>query len=268
MPIQWPIVIFKLLACGGAGVLGFVGIAEFFQDKEKAKSNRVAVIVALLMIAIGGAMVLFQVAKPAQIMAVMRNVTAGSPISLEFLVFLISLVVGIIYLFLERREEAVPKVMGIVGIAVALGMGFMSGYSHMMMTGSPAWHTPAIPVSFLTSGLLLGGFIYLALAGKNVAEDNKLVKLIGAILIVVALIALVSEIFYGLYTSLGTAAVFYWGSVPLVGGGVSALAALLEMRKPSNVWVFVGLATSLVGALVLRAMVWYANIGISPLLRG
>jgi formate-dependent nitrite reductase membrane component NrfD len=268
MPIQWPIVIFKLLVCGGTGVLGFVGISQLFGDKEKAKSYRVAVTMALLMIVVGGAMVLFQVAKPAQIMAVARNITSGSPTSLEFLAFLISLIVGIIYLFLVMRDEVVSKIMGAVGIIVALSMGLMSGYSHMAMTGSPAWHTPSIPISFLASGLLLGGFVYLAVAGKSVVEDKKLIKAIGTILIVLAVVTIASEVFYGLYASLGAAAVLYWCLAPLVGGGVSAIAAGLEIRRPSIIWVFVGLAATSLGGLILRAMVWYTNIGMSPLLRG
>jgi formate-dependent nitrite reductase membrane component NrfD len=268
MPIQWPIVIFKLLACGGAGILGFIGISEFFGNKEKVKPNWAAAIVALLMIVVGGAIVLFQVAKPTQIMSIVRNISTGSPISLEFLAFAISLFMGIVYLFLERREEAVPKITGVAGIIVALGMGLMSGYSHMMMQGSPAWHTPAIPISFLTSGLLVGGFIYLAVVGKSATEEKKLVKIIGSILVILAVVTIVAEVFYGLSAPLGAAAALFWCLVPVVGGVVSLIAAMLEALRPNIVWVFVGLASTLIGGLILRAMVWYANTGISPLLRG
>lgn len=328
MAVQWPIVLFKLLAGGGAGLLGFAGLAALLSHEASrpwlARVNFAAAITSLVLVAAGGACVLLQVAKPAQIMAVVRNISSGSPISLEFLAFAVTLAAGVIFLLASRvgggetageagggsavgvaaGETGVAgaaaageagevgggmavKIAAVLAIAAALFMGFMTGYSHMAMPGTTAWHTPAIPVAFLASALLLGGFLYLLLLGlirgraavggdaaaaaaaaRTPSRDIALVKIIAISLAALAALTIIAAVVYGLFAPLGDFAIAFWLLVPVIGGAGSLVAAILDWRRPASSWAMLGLVAALIGACVLRVTLWLANTGISPLLRG
>ena len=79
MDIQWPLVVFGLLAgCGGA-TLAFVGLSEFLGIGRNAR--RPAALAALALLMVGGCASVAHLAQPANIMAAAANVLSLSGIS-------------------------------------------------------------------------------------------------------------------------------------------------------------------------------------------
>lgn len=250
--IQWALVVFKLLAGAGAGIIGFVGIAELFGSR--AEPSRKALIAGIVLLVIGGCAALLQVGKPAGIMSVVSNLKLESPISWELVSYGIAVIVGVVYLALAKSKNALIKPVAIIAIIVAVAVGFTSGYSHMSLTGMRSWHNAAIPASFLFSALSLGSLGYLALSKK--AEDEKGFGLITIAAIALGALATVSYIAYGVTANLGEYQVMYWALAPILGGAASTFASFMLRTKDSAVWLYAGLACALIGAATFRAIIW------------
>lgn len=252
MSIQWAFVVFKLLAGAGAGVVGFVGLAELFSSKSESK--RKAILIGLILLLIAGCAALLQVGKPERIMSVVRNLSPDSPVSWELLSYGAALIVGVVYALLSKRENVLVKIVAAVAVIVAVAIGFTTGYSHMSMVGMPSWHNIAIPAGFLFSALLLGSLLYLA-AGKQ-ADDKKANTIITWIAIILAFLTALSYTAYGFTANLGEYAVLYWIAAPFIGG-VASIACTVGMKmKESALWLYAALLTALIGSITLRAVIW------------
>jgi hypothetical protein len=312
--IQWSVVLLKFCAAGGAGILGFVGLSEFVggrssegrqnsRQNSRKRTNTIALIVALALLVAGGCTAFIRLGKPAGIMSATRNIATGSPISLEFLAFVVCLIVAVAYLFTTLRESPANKALGIAAMIMAVAVGFTGGYSHQAMVGMTAWHSPTVSCSFLLSALVLGGFVYLLLAtlGRDVnVEEVREVRategsaasevsaatasevtagtvtppnnptrtmtaMTGA-LAVLSLLSAIALLANGLTVPLGDTTALYWVLVPLVGGIVPVACAVLAFLRPLPVWWYLGMAGAFVGAFVLRATIWLAvNAGLPKL---
>jgi len=250
--IQWTLVIFKLLAGVGGGILGFVGLSEFFG--RKTDNNRKVLLVSIGLLLIAGCAVLVHVGKPAGIMAVVRNLSVSSPLSWEFISFAAAILVSIVLLVPKKSNKALGKTLGIIAIIVALAVGFTTGYSHIAMVGMRSWHNPIIPACFLTSALLLGGLVCAAISGKENPEKDR--KLFTTIIITLAVLATISYCVYGFTTNLGDYALIYWSATPLLGGALCVASAIMMKIKDSALWLSIAVGSALVGSVVFRALIW------------
>ncbi|MDR1082789.1 MAG: polysulfide reductase NrfD [Coriobacteriales bacterium] len=283
--IQWSVVLLKFCAVGGAGILGFVGLSEFVGG-EKKRVNTIAIVIALVLLAAAACAAFVRLGKPASIMSVARNISSGTPVSLEFLAFVACVIVAVVYLFVTMRESSTKKALGIAAMIVAVAVGFTGGYSHQAMVGMTAWHSPAVSVSFLLSALVPGGFIYLALValfgannegGSEEGDDSvdssvaqtvdDSTRKMTLVLVGLSLLSTVALIANGLMVPLGSATVLYWILVSLVGGAVPLASAALLLARPLLAWIYLGAGGALVGAFALRATIWLAlNAGLSKTL--
>jgi uncharacterized membrane protein YidH (DUF202 family) len=288
--IQWLSVLFELFAATGSGILAFVGISEFVGsgglgfDGLRSKAHLGATVVALALVVFGGLLYVARLGNPTQVMAITRNVSSGSPASWEFLIYLLVLVCAVICLLVLRREGRLGGVLSALCILLALAMGCSTGYYHMAMIGTPAWHSPAIPLGFTAGALLVSGFIYLAVAGcglekglekdakKSSEEDSKAStsKIMVWILAVLAIATTAAALFFGASASFGQDALLYWIAAPAVGGVSFAVAIVMLKcaRGVSRRWAFIGASFSLIGALAFRASLWLVDSTIPTLFRG
>jgi formate-dependent nitrite reductase membrane component NrfD len=277
--IPWLSVIFKLLVASGSGILAFAGISEFVSasssggfDSSQSKTDSRGAVLALVMVVSGGCLYVARLGDPMQVMAIVRNVSSGSPASWEFLIYLLVLICSAICLVVVRREGRLGGILSALCILLALMMGFITGYYHMAMIGTPAWHTPAIPLGFTTSALLLGGFIYVALAGYGSEKSSKKnkSKTIEVFLVALAVVTGGATVTFGISTAFGSYAPLYWMATPVTGGVISATAAVMSIRtrRVSLRWARIGVLTSLVGALAFRASLWLVGSTIPMLFRG
>ena len=250
--IQWALVVFKLLAGVGGGILGFAGLAALLG--RRTDDNRKALLVSLGLLLIAGCAVLIYVGKPSGIMLVVRNVSLNSPLSWELMSYGFAIVVSIVFLILGKSKGVLLKTLAIIAIIVAVAVGFTTGYSHLSMVGMRSWHNPLIPWCFLISALLLSGLIYLAITGKK--EDEKDRKLITTIIVILAVFATLCYCAYGFTASLGDYAMLYWTAAPLIGGTISMVCAILMKIKDAAVWLYASATAALVGAVAFRAIIW------------
>jgi hypothetical protein len=282
--IPWLSVLFKLLVASGSGILAFAGISELVGagassngfDGSQSKTDFGTITLALILVVSGGCLYVARLGDPTQVMAIVRNVSNGSPASWEFLIYLLVLLCSAICLAVVRREGRLGGILSALCILLALAMGFSTGYYHMAMIGTPAWHSSAIPLGFTASALLLGGFIYLALTGRGSKEGSKKgpkkndSKTIEGILVTLAIVTAAATATFGVSASFGLYAPLYWMAAPIAGGMVSAVVAVMSIHthRFSARWACIGVLTSLAGALAFRASLWLVGSTIPTLFRG
>jgi formate-dependent nitrite reductase membrane component NrfD len=214
----------------------------------------ISIIVAMVMIAAAGLCAVLTVSKPASIMAAARNLTSGSPISLELLMYGLAVAVGLVYFFVKRSESRIASIVGIITVLVAVAVGYSTGYSHQAMPGTPAWHTIAIPLSFMLSALLLGGLLFQTIV--MIVSKDSVATTISWVLVGVAAANTLALAAYGLIVQMADIAVYYWLLAVVVGGVGAAAYALLMARKASLAWAGLAALAALVGALTIRVYVW------------
>ena len=224
------------------------------QSKIIKRIYYITIIVAILMMAVAGLCAVLTVARPANIMAAARNLASGSPISIELLMYGLGVAVGLVYFFVKRSESRFTPIIGIIAALVAVAIGFSTGYSHQAMPGTPAWHTVAIPLSFMLSSLLLGGLLFqtiVVIVSKDAVSSTISWALVG-----VAAANTLALAAYGLMVQLADNAIYYWLLAVVVGGAGAVAYALLMARRTSLAWLGLSVLAALVGAVTIRAFVW------------
>ena len=94
--IQWPLVLFSLLAGAGGCAFAFAGASEFVGGTKRA---RFAVgVVSLVLVVVGGLFSVLHLASPQHVMAAVRHVFSFSGVSVEHMVLGLLVVVGVVYL--------------------------------------------------------------------------------------------------------------------------------------------------------------------------
>jgi len=291
--IQWPLVLFSLLATGGAGILASMGLSEFHGVRRR--TDFIALIVALILIVVGGGLFVLSTAQPSRMMALLTNVSTGSMVSLEFLGCGVALIVAVVYLFIKRAENPTAgKVIGVISVVVALAFGFVTGFRYETMLGTPEWHTPTISLGFMLTSLLFGGFCYEFIASfggqakaadevedadadmgagakaaagakapaggadvnSRVAKDRSFSRAFAWILTVLAALSTILYCVHIGMVDLTGNFVGYILLVVVVGGACSLLLSIAMVFKPQRYWVYIGFATTLVGGLAFRAFVY------------
>ena len=269
MDIQWPLVVFGLLAgCGGA-TLAFVGLSEFLGIGRNAR--RPAALAALALLMVGGCASVAHLAQPANIMAAAANVLSLSGISVELIMLGVNVVVTVAYLLATRSPGAVSKIVGAVGVVCGLGLAFCVGNGYVM-DAQPLWNTPLLPLAYLGNGLACGGCLFLALVGASApkpaegadpaataagpAADTARIRpfVLGAVAIeALAFLA------YGAFAGFAVDALLFWGGAMAVGCGGAAACLMLVDRRSAAAWA--AFACALAGGMCFRAAMWLLGTG-------
>jgi len=262
MDIEWPLVLFTVIAGSGAGILAFAGLGEFLGASKKARF--VGAILSLILLVVGGCFSLLHLENPANFMAAAANMFSFSPISLELIFLGLGVIVAIIYLVLVNRESGASKALGVIGIVVGVVFAYVSGHGYEVIAVRPAWATPTLTLSYALSALALGGFLFLALqmAFKDEAASTKKTALA---VLVVAILETVLYLAYGALSPIGDNAALFWIGAVLVGGVLAVVAGLLVyLKKSATTMVYVGVVAVLVGAVVFRVVMWLAGSAYLP----
>jgi anaerobic dimethyl sulfoxide reductase subunit C (anchor subunit) len=261
MEIQWPLVIFSLLAGGGAGALAFAGLGGLF--KAGRKSRFITGIIAIILLVIGGVASIFHLGNPANVMSAITNIFSFSGISVELLLLGISVVVALVFVIVVNREglETVTMVVGIIGVIIGVVFAYALGSSYLI-EAQVAWNSITLALSYMTSGLALGGFIFLAVAASQ-KEEQSLMKGIGITVVIVAVAQVIAFIAYGAFVGFDKADVLlFWAGAVVVGSLIPVVAGgLVAFRGNSAVWAYVSLVAVFVGGIALRVLMWSVMSG-------
>ena len=83
MDIQWPLVLFSLIAGTGGSLFAFVALSELVGGKGKTRFA--ATVTALVLIVVGGCLSMLHLASPQNAFAALTNIFSFSGISIELM---------------------------------------------------------------------------------------------------------------------------------------------------------------------------------------
>ncbi|MDR1185354.1 MAG: dimethyl sulfoxide reductase anchor subunit, partial [Coriobacteriales bacterium] len=185
MELQWPLMIFTLFVCLGAGTFGVAGLLAGLGRAREVQMP--ATVVSLVAIVIGGIASFLHLQHWDRIFNGFGHLTSG--ITQELIGIVIFVVFAVIYLVLARRGK-IPAWAGWLALVISVALVIVMSLSYAM-SARPVWDSPLLWLYYLAGAILSGALIVFILASVKKTEDTLIPKiaLAGAALTLVALIA-------------------------------------------------------------------------------
>lgn len=263
MEIQWPLLIFSLLASCGGILFAFEGLAEFLKVGKSIRFK--ATIIAIILLVVGGIASVFHLGQPANIMAAAANIFSFSGISVEIIVLGIDIILALIYLLVVRSEnESACKVVGVLGIIGGILIAFVTGNGYVMESQA-MWNTIFLPLAYLGTGLAMGSTLYMVLlqtdkSDKDEAEGStKADEQLQLCVLICAIIGFALTLIYGIVVGFALDVFAYWICALIIGGVGTAVCVYMAKKQPSL--MYAALACAVIGGIGLRAAMWLAGSG-------
>lgn len=279
MDIQWPLLVFGVLAGLSMGCLGFVCA---FILAGKAESLRMpGVVIALAAIAAGGLASAFHLGTPDRILYILGNLQSG--ITQELLATAVAgvLIVALCIALVKKASPAVLKTLAVLGLIAAIALPFITGEAYVQ-GARPAWNTLFLPIMYVGAAFAMGALTMTVLSRiKHVDDADR--TLIGRASFVAAIICTVTVVLYVSAVALapypdpsrsidrllsGDLALLFWGAavalgliVPLAltamqafGKQPQAKGGTAVLSRPSV--LFVGLVCLVAGSVAIRSIMY------------
>lgn len=238
MAIQWPLVLFSLLAGAGGAMLAFAGLSQLLGGSRTVR--RRAVWCALALFVIGGLCSVAHLASPLNAISAVTNLLSFSGISIELMLLGASFIAGAAYLVLTREEgrDGAVRVVAVLAVIFGVAIGFFCGHGYVI-DAQPTWSTETLPLAYLGTSLALGAFAYalVAAATKTPADKAASAEELGGKLwpavLVCAVVDAVGILAYGLFLGLDAVAaqgVLFWGGA-VACGVVGVLACAIDLLE-------------------------------------
>ncbi|MCL1798420.1 MAG: dimethyl sulfoxide reductase anchor subunit [Eggerthellaceae bacterium] len=280
MEVQWPLVIFTLFVCLGAGVFAMQGLLCVLGKGEKSQVP--AVIAAAGAVALGGIASFLHLQHWDRAFNGFGQLSSG--ITQELISIVVLFIVMAVF-FAVGRKGLAPKWAGILAIVVSIAVVALMTTSYLM-PARPVWSTPLLYLFYFAQAFAAGaaGVWLLSCIGKDADSASLMVKCtaIGGIAVVASLLAYAAYVGtvsfddFGSYwdSTVPTAALVdngnlvgqllagglalpFWLAV-LVGGVVPAVLAFLKWKDGHINLSFaaVSLVCILVGGIAFRAVLY------------
>jgi len=264
--IQWPLVLFSMLAgCGGccfafAGVAGALG--------ESTTVTLWATGISLVLVVVGAVCSMMHLATPRHAFAAVTHLLSFSGISVELImlgvVSALMAAYGAACLWFDN--ELARLVLGIAGAVAGVVLAFVTGHGYLI-SSKPTWNTKKLPLAYTGTALVAGGFLYavVSVATGGVWAMELPVKLLLAVCAVFSAVTVAAYLGHlGMQTAKKNPTLFWVGIV--VCGLVMPLAcaAILLAPLPSMAFVAVaavGFVAAMAGGLSLRMLMWIVGAG-------
>lgn len=264
--IQWPLVLFSLIAGSGGIVFASASLAGVLR-KSGIQARFVATIVAMVMLVVGGCLSLLHLALPQNVMAAITNIFGFSGISIELVLLGSTLVVAFIYAIILKREvsDTVRNVVGIIGIVLGVLLAFFCGHGYVM-DGRPLWNIELLPLAYLGTAAAAGALVF-GLIQTKLGDQPEDIAGLGKVFLGAAVLALVTVAAFVIFLAVngglvGSALAF---AIATLVFNVVALACAVTLLKaePAKQAVFLGAgaASALVAGLLLRCLMWATSVG-------
>jgi DMSO reductase anchor subunit len=271
MELQWPLVVFTLFICLGAGTFAVTGLLAGLNKASEIQLP--SVLVALVAIVAGGVASFLHLQHFERAFNGFGHITSG--ITQELIGIAVVVIVAAVFAVLSRKG-AVPAVLGWVALIVSVGLVIVMSLSYTMAS-RPVWASPLLVLYYLSNAALLGGAAVSFIASVKGADATWAlnVSLAGAALTVVSSLAYAVYIpsSASAFTSVGNyfdpthptkamvdpqaalsgfltgdQAVLFWGGVVALGCLVPLVLAFLARKKTGS--ALSGLAVgTLIGAV-------------------
>lgn len=264
--IQWPLVLFSMLAgCGGccfafAGVAGALG--------ESTTVTLWATGISLVLVVVGAVCSMMHLATPRHAFAAVTHLLSFSGISVELImlgvVSALMAAYGAACLWFDN--ELARLVLGIAGAVAGVVLAFVTGHGYLI-SSKPAWNTKKLPLAYTGTALVAGGFLYavVSVATGGVWAMELPVKLLLAVCAVFSAVTVAAYLGHlGMQTAKKNPTLF-WVGIVVCGLVVPlACAAILLAPLPSMAFVAVaavGFVAAMAGGLSLRMLMWIVGAG-------
>ncbi|PWM44630.1 MAG: hypothetical protein DBX43_01795 [Coriobacteriia bacterium] len=271
--IQWPLVLFSLLAGAGGCAFAFAGASEFVGGTKRARF--VVGVVSLVLVVVGGLFSVLHLASPQHVMAAVRHVFSFSGVSVELMVLGLVVVVGVAYLVLSKRSgvDGARKGFAVAGIVLGLLLAFVTGHGYVI-SAKAAWFTEILPIAYMGTSLAAGALLFLLV---SLAADKEFsakpwgvpvlaASIVGAVTIVAYLAYLQSAGFDVTSQALVTGLAVVCGIVVAIGCSIAILrCAAGGNRQTLTVLAAVGFVGALAGGLAVRLLMWLFSEGFMEL---
>lgn len=264
--IQWPLVLFSMLAgCGGccfafAGVAGALG--------ESTAVTLWVTGISLVLVVVGAVCSMMHLATPRHAFAAVTHLLSFSGISVELImlgvVSALMAAYGAACLWFDN--ELARLVLGIAGAVAGVVLAFVTGHGYLI-SSKPTWNTKKLPLAYTGTALVAGGFLYavVSVATGGVWAMELPVKLLLAVCAVFSAATVAAYLGHlGMQTAKKNPTLF-WVGIVVCGLVVPlACAAILLAPLPSMAFVAVaavGFVAAMAGGLSLRMLMWIVGAG-------
>ena len=264
--IQWPLVLFSMLAgCGGccfafAGVAGALG--------ESTTVTLWATGISLVLVVVGAVCSMMHLTTPRHAFAAVTHLLSFSGISVELImlgvVSALMAAYGAACLWFDN--ELARLVLGIAGAVAGVVLAFVTGHGYLI-SSKPTWNTKKLPLAYTGTALVAGGFLYavVSVATGGVWAMELPVKLLLAVCAVFSAVTVAAYLGHlGMQTAKKNPTLF-WVGIVVCGLVVPlACAAILLAPLPSMAFVAVaavGFVAAMAGGLSLRMLMWIVGAG-------
>lgn len=257
--IQWPLVLFTLIAGAGFGLLATAGLAQLAAEPGK-KTKQIALIGAIALLGVGGLMSVFHLAHPERFMGAIANLLSFSGIALELLGLAFGGVAALVFLLVASMEnKAAEKVLAACSILIGVVASFLQGYAYFEVAAQPGWHQIALAFCYLFTSLALGALAYAAIASGK-AENEAGLRLVGKAACGLAVLAVVADAAYA--AGLGGAGLLEGDAVLFAvlslafALATAGVAAWFAFKAPTLPLAVAGVLAGVGGALCVRLLMW------------
>lgn len=273
--IQWPLVLFSLLAGLGACLYIFTVMPSAF-GQEAAPGAFTTTIIAMVIVVIGGFCSVLHLAHFTNSMAVITNIFSMSGISLELILLGATFVDMLVFVVALANAASILllQIVAIIGIVLSILLAFFCGHGYVM-PGRPQWDTKVLPYAYAGSALAGGAFLFVVVElvlGVQPALVSQLAPWYVVAAVVCALVCLV----YGVHVvrsneqkSPRLKAITYGGMFVcgIIATLVCSCAILFvgESLEALAVLGAVGFVCSLLAGLAVRVAMWETSECFLPL---
>lgn len=267
--LNWTTVLYFFFSGLAAGSFLMSFWCGYQQEKLKPLA-KVSAVVSPISLAIGMVMLLIHLGRPFQFWRIFVTFKPASTISWgSWVLTLFFIVSGLHALLWWMNVKGGTKLLGVLGLPLAIFTGMYTGLLLMQMSGNSLWDSALLPWLFLVGALLSAvavSILVMALLGKEAVEPFYGLKHYICGLVILELIMVGSE-FIALYTggaeSVQIADLFLVGGfsrlfigLQIIAGSLVPLGLVVFMkaRKSAALHVVVSVLL-LVGILTVRYLV-------------
>lgn len=260
MAIQWILTLFTVVAGTGAWLFATAVLSEA-AGKDK-QPPRIETIIAFIVTVVGGTISVLHLKHPDRIMEVLNHPTSGIFIEAAFIGVMCLIMAVFFVMILRKSSTNARKVVGIVGVVVAVVFTFECGSSYMM-EARPAWCNYGLPLAFMGTTAAAGSGLNLLVKAllKRESENVKFAALMACAAAALGLVCAV--VFVGLSSAnyqVLSGEIIAWLVVLFVCAIAGVAVGYLTYRRPDHAQVIVLAAVVFVvgflAALAVRCAMW------------
>lgn len=264
--IQWPLVLFSMLAgCGGC-CFAFAGVAGALGESTTVTLWSTGI--SLVLVVVGAVCSMMHLSTPRHAFAAVTHLLSFSGISVELIMLGVVSALMVAYgaACLWFDNELVLLVLGMAGALAGVVLAFVTGHGYLI-SSKPTWNTKKLPLAYTGTALVAGGFLYavVSVATGGVWAMELPVKLLLAVCAVFSAVTVAAYLGHlGMQTAKKNPTLF-WVGIVVCGLVVPlACAAILLAPLPSMAFVAVaavGFVAAMAGGLSLRMLMWIVGAG-------